>query len=175
VIQHLPNVITASRGLCGPVVAWLVWELGANHVAFWVFLLAISTDMLDGYVARRLNATSELALLLDPLSDKLLTDFTWTALAAVGYAPVWLAATVVTRDVFVAAVWWWSSRRGHRWLPRPSGQIGVSFEAIALSVLLFHGPFLDVHWPTVGTVLGTIGLALSVLQLLEYAWGRSSP
>jgi CDP-diacylglycerol--glycerol-3-phosphate 3-phosphatidyltransferase len=175
VIQHLPNAITASRGLCGPVVAWLVWQLGANHVAFWVFLFAISTDMIDGYVARRLGATSELALLLDPLSDKLLTDFTWVALAAVGYAPVWLVATVVARDVFVAAVWWWGSRRGHHWPPRPSGQIGVSFEAIALCVLLFHGPWLDVHWPTVGTVLGTIALALSVLQLLEYAGGRSSP
>jgi hypothetical protein len=59
-----------------------------------------------------------------------------------------------------------------KWTANPSGQIGVAFEGVALCVLLFHGPWYDVHWPSVGTLLGLIALALSVVQLLEYGFGR---
>lgn len=172
-LRHLPNAITVTRGLCGPLVMFLVLGPHAYQTAFWVFLGAMATDMLDGFVARRLGVESRAALVLDPLADKLLTDFTWSALAIEGFAPVWLAAIVVARDVFVASVWAWGMPRGKEWPPRPSGQIGLAYEAVALSVLLFHGPFVDVHWPSVGTVLGTVALALSVVQLLEYAGGRN--
>jgi hypothetical protein len=77
--------------------------------------------------------------------------------------------------VLVAGVWAWGMPRGRKWPPRPSGQIGVAFEGVALAVLLFRGPWLDVHWPTVGTVLGCVALALSVVQLLEYAGARKVP
>jgi phosphatidylglycerophosphate synthase len=168
-ITQLPNAITSLRGLCGPVVMALVLAQVDDLVAFWVFLLAVSTDMVDGFVARRLGATSDAALWLDPLADKLLTDFTWAALALVGHAPVWMAVAVVVRDLAVGAAWIRGSRHGHRWPPRPLGQIAVAFEGIALCVLLFHGPWLDVHWPTVGTILGGLALALSAGQLVEYA------
>lgn len=150
----------------------VVWAQ-AYEAAFWLFLGAMATDMLDGFVARRLGAESPAAMVLDPLADKLLTDFTWAALAMVGFAPVWLACTVIVRDVFVASVWAWGLPRGRQWPARPSGQTGLAFEAVGLSVLLFHGPWVDVHWPTVGAVISTIALALSVVQLLEYAGGRN--
>ena len=171
-IRHLPNAITASRGLCGPVVMLLLLEWGANFAAFWLFLAAISTDMLDGFLARRLHAESELALFLDPFSDKLLTACAWFALALVGYAPVPLVALLLLRDLVVGTIWAWGSSRGKVWEPRPLGQTSVAFEAVAITVLLFHGPWMDVHWPTVGTVIGGIGFVLSMLQLLEYAWRR---
>src|SRR5262249_11288808 len=109
-IRQLPNAITASRGLAGPAVMFLVLVLDRERVAFWVFLAAISTDMVDGWIARRLGATSRLALFLDPLADKLLTDFTWAALAAIGHAPAALAVTIVARDLGVGGIWWWGSR-----------------------------------------------------------------
>ena len=105
-IRHLPNAITASRGLCGPVVMLLLLEWGANFAAFWLFLAAISTDMVDGFLARRLHAESELALFLDPFSDKLLTACAWSALALVGFAPVPLVALLLLRDLMVYSVSW---------------------------------------------------------------------
>jgi CDP-diacylglycerol--glycerol-3-phosphate 3-phosphatidyltransferase len=171
-LRHLPNAITVARGLCGPVVMVLVLREHDHTLAFWVFLAAMATDLLDGFVARRLGVESHAALVLDPLADKLLADFTWASLALEGFAPVWLATAFVVRDVFVASVWAWGMPRGKEWPARPSGQIGLAFEAVSLSVLLFHGPFVEVHWPTVGAVIGTIALTLSLVQLLEYAGGR---
>ncbi|MEM6929857.1 MAG: CDP-alcohol phosphatidyltransferase family protein [Myxococcota bacterium] len=170
-LRYLPNAITISRGLCGPIVAVLLVGYGENLVAFWVFLLAIVTDLLDGWVARLLNAFHPAGLWLDPLADKTLTDSCWVALGWAGFAPVWLCAAMVIRDVLVMSVWAWVWVRGLKlqWTPTPLGQVMVPFEGVALCVLLFHGPWLNTHWPTVGTVIGTIALILSLISLLEYA------
>jgi CDP-diacylglycerol--glycerol-3-phosphate 3-phosphatidyltransferase len=171
-LRLVPNAITVIRGLCGPVVVLLVVHYGSHFVAFWVFVAAMVTDLLDGWVARRLGAISALAEILDPVADKLLTDLAWVGLAWVGFAPAWLAIGMLARDAIVIGAWLvWALPRGLRWSPRPMGQISVAFEGVSLAVLLFHGPWLDVHWPTVGAVLGAIGLALSIGQLLEYAVG----
>jgi CDP-diacylglycerol--glycerol-3-phosphate 3-phosphatidyltransferase len=168
-LRHLPNAITAARGLCGPVVMLLLLEWGLNFAAFWLFIAAISTDMVDGFLARRLGVESRLALFLDPFSDKLLTGCAWAALGLVGYAPWPLVGLLLLRDFVVGVIWAWGTGRGRIWEPRPLGQTSVAFEGVAITVLLFHGPWMDVHWPTVGTVLGAMGFALSMLQLLEYA------
>ncbi len=88
-----------------------------------------------------------------------------------GYAPPWLCVAMVGRDVVILLVWGAVLATGSqlRWSPTPAGQTMVAFEGVALCVLLFHGPWLDVHWPTVGTILGGISLALSLVSLLQYA------
>ena len=168
-VRHIPNAITVARGLCGPLVAALLLGPLAHQVAFWVFLGAMATDLLDGFVARRLNAHHPAGLWLDPLADKVLADVTWVSLWAVGFAPGWLVWAIVGRDLTVIVAWLWAFSRRVRWSPSPVGQTMLAFEAVALCVLLFHGPWLDVHWPTVGTVLGAISLALSIVSLIEYA------
>ncbi len=171
----MPNAITISRGLCGPLVAWILLGTEAHFVAFWVFVAAIATDLLDGFAARLLDAHSAAGLWLDPLADKVLTDSVWLALWWVGFAPAWLAWVIVLRDAVVLLVWVWALRTDVRWSPSPVGQIMVAFEGIAVSVLLFHGPWLDVHWPSVGTVLGVISVALSAWSLKEYAVSGPEP
>ena len=172
-IRHVPNMITASRGLCGPVCTWLLVAHHANHAAFWLFLAAICTDLVDGYVARKLDAISPMGKWLDGLSDKVLTDFVWVGLAGASFCPTWLAATIIARDLAVIVAWLWAFRAGKRWEASPMGQVMVAFEGTAVCVLLFHGPWLDVHWPSVGTVIGSISLALSLGSLLGYL--RSGP
>lgn len=167
--RHLPNLVTASRGLCGFVVAALLVGPGLHFLAFWVFVGAIASDLLDGWLARRLDARSSAGEWLDPLSDKLLTDLTWVALWWIDFAPGWLAGAILGRDLVVALAWAWAAPRGGRWLPNPLGQVMVAYEGVALSVLVFHGPWLGVHWPSVGVVLGAIALLLSVMSLVQYA------
>ena len=167
-LKHLPNAVTTLRGLAGPLVAWLLIAHHANYIAFWIFVAAIATDLVDGWLARLLDARSAMGLWLDPLADKLLTDSVWVALWWIGFAPGWLCGLVVIRDAGVALAWAWAAPRHLIWSPTPIGQVMVAFEGVAVSVLVFHGPWLDVHWPSVGVVLGTITLALSAVSILQY-------
>ena len=174
-IRHIPNAITLSRGLLGFVVAYLLVGPGWNFIAFWVFIFAIVTDLLDGWAARLLDAHSKDGEWMDPVSDKILTDVVWLALWKIGYAPAWLAVTALGRDVLVVIFWLLIVRRsGRRPLSRPIGQIAVAYEGVALPVLIFHGPWLSVHWPSVGIALGTIALLLSFVAIADQLWPRSS-
>jgi CDP-diacylglycerol---glycerol-3-phosphate 3-phosphatidyltransferase len=164
VCAALPNLLTAARGLAGPVVAWLVLGLAWSDAAFVVFLFAILTDLADGWLARRLGATSALGRLLDPLSDKALVTSTWLALGIVGWAPWWLAAPMLLRDLAVGVGWALLGRPDAP--PSMTGRLKVSFEGVALPILLFRDPWLDVHWPSVGVALGAVALALSVASAI---------
>jgi len=152
----------------GPAVAVLLLGYGLNYVAFWVFIGAICTDLVDGWIARRLDAFTDIGKWLDPLADKVLTNTVWISLWAVDFAPAWLALGSVVRDLVVIAGWSYVARRGKRFSVNAIGQVGVAFEGVALSVLLFHGPWLDVHWPSVGTILGFMSLALSLASVAGY-------
>lgn len=156
------NGLTASRGLAGPVVAGLLLGPGANRAAFWLFLYAILTDLLDGRLAR-LAAPDPNGKWLDAASDKALTVSTWLALWWVGWAPTWLVASCLIRDVLAGWLWW----RGIDEVS-PAAQVGIAYEGVALCVLLFHGPWLGVHWPSVGTVLGAVALCLFLVSLPQY-------
>lgn len=162
----LPNLITTLRGLAGPAVAVLVLGLGQDEVAFALFIAAIATDLVDGWLARQLNATSDLGRVLDPLADKLLIGGTWLTLGLVGWAPWWLAGTMLFRDVLVGLGWLVTRDTPHR--PHLFGRLMVSVEGVALPVLLFRNPWLGVHWPSVGLVLGAISLVLAAASGAVY-------
>lgn len=124
---------------------------------------------MDGWLARRLGATTALGASLDPLADKLLVDTCWLALWWVDRAPGWIALSIVARDTVVAVGYSVAHLRARRFEPNLAGRLMVSFEGVALAVLLFHGPWLGVHWPSVGVALGAIALLLSVASVAEYA------
>jgi len=150
----LPNIITLARIDLTPVVALLPFIQGywPKVIAFIVFLIAAFSDLLDGYLARRYNTTSELGILLDPIADKLLLFATlipifWmtrhpTILAAdkVDYAipwwgsfPLWVALLLVGREVLITIFRFFAKRRG---IVIPAGRAG---KAKALSQNIFIG------------------------------------
>ena len=71
---NLPNMLTMGRVAVIPLVLWLLGR-GTPKDCVWaaiVYSLAAITDLLDGYLARRMNVVSVLGKFLDPLADKLL-------------------------------------------------------------------------------------------------------
>lgn len=98
----IPNCITVARILLIPVVAYLL--LGRNYApGLAVFLAAAVGDWLDGFLARRLNQTSQLGAVLDPVADKMTVMIVTILLAAQELLPVWLAVIVVMRDAIIVA------------------------------------------------------------------------
>eukprot|EP00878_Enallax_costatus_P030342 GHUV01033032.1.p1 GENE.GHUV01033032.1~~GHUV01033032.1.p1 ORF type:complete len:384 (+),score=103.25 GHUV01033032.1:300-1451(+) len=93
----LPNLLSLSRVVSGPWVAWLIatqqWPLAVGLTA-----LAGVTDWLDGHLARQMGHTSKLGSYLDPLADKILIGSVVGTMGYLGMLPGWLAVVVVGRD-----------------------------------------------------------------------------
>ena len=69
----IPNILTVGRIIAAPCVAlvFLVFDRPlADWLAFGLFVAAAVTDFFDGWLARRLNQTSEIGKMLDPIADK---------------------------------------------------------------------------------------------------------
>ncbi|KAK4439321.1 Cardiolipin synthase (CMP-forming), mitochondrial [Sesamum alatum] len=95
---NLPNFISFTRMLSGPLLGWMI----INDMYSSAFIgLAISgaTDWLDGYVARKMKINSVVGSYLDPLADKVLIGFVALAMVDKGLLYPGLVALVVLRDV----------------------------------------------------------------------------
>lgn len=97
---NLANLVTLGRLL---MVVPLVWLIATERLeaAFWLFVAAGISDVVDGYIAKNFNAKTELGAILDPLADKALLDGIYLALAIVGWLPAWLAVMVLGRDLLI--------------------------------------------------------------------------
>jgi cardiolipin synthase len=96
----LPNFISLGRLLAVPVAVWLILS-GKFGIAFWVFIAAGISDAVDGFLAKRLNAQTELGKVLDPLADKALLVAVYVTLGQAGHLPAWLVILVVFRDLLI--------------------------------------------------------------------------
>ena len=92
----LPDQLTLARALAVPVVIVLfAWDFD-DHL-YWataVFVVAMATDQVDGWLARRRNQTSAFGSLLDPIADKVLVLAALVMLVAQGVAPAWMVAAI---------------------------------------------------------------------------------
>jgi CDP-diacylglycerol--glycerol-3-phosphate 3-phosphatidyltransferase len=102
-VLTIPNVLSALRLAGVPVFLWLALGPETDGAAFAVLAFAGVSDYLDGKLARALDQTSRLGVILDPLADRLYILATVAALTIREIVPWWLAAVLVGRDVLLLA------------------------------------------------------------------------
>ncbi len=99
-LLNLPNTLTIARILIVPFfVAALLYRY--NQYALALFVAASVTDVLDGMVARMSNQKTRFGEVLDPIADKLMMMSSFVIFAILGWVPLWLAITVLSRDIMV--------------------------------------------------------------------------
>ncbi len=167
-VREFPHGLTAARGLCGPLLLWIIVERQMAFVAFLVFLVAILTDTFDGWLAKKLNSSKNIGRWLDPFSDKVLTNCTWVALWINGWVPSTLAAIMILRDVIVIVVWLLAFKRARLWEASVLGRLMISFDGLSLATFLLRERWLLVYWPSVGLVAGAASLIFSALSVFQY-------
>lgn len=104
--RQLPNAITIARIPLAVVFFVLlllggtygVPELGLRWAAAALFIFAISTDWVDGYIARRYEIVSDFGKLWDPIADKLLTGAGFIGLAILGEVSWWIVVVILVRE-----------------------------------------------------------------------------
>ena len=151
--MNLPNKITVGRfGLSILLFAMLVvtdtcsdpaWGWGAPALAGSIFILAVATDALDGYYARKLGQQSDFGRIADPVVDKVIVCGAFIFLASVpwarAYVDVWMAVVIVGREFLVNALRGYIEARGVAFPARWDGKLKMIFQCIAVpAVFLVH-------------------------------------
>lgn len=98
--MNVPNLISLARLLLVPLIIHLIMNAHYGW-AFTVFVLAGLSDAVDGYIAKHLNQTSTIGVLLDPLADKALIVSVFVALGYQNLIDDLVVILVVFRDVLI--------------------------------------------------------------------------
>lgn len=164
--MNLPNRITLARIFMIPLM--LVFLLVDLNAAWWsyaieigdyslplnqliaalIFIIAASTDGIDGYIARKHNLVTNLGKLLDPLADKLLVGSVLIALTAMGKCDSWIAIVIIAREFAVTGLREVALLEGSVIAASNWGKIKTVTQIIAISALLLNNfPFEWLHIP----------------------------
>ena len=100
---NIPNALTVLRILMVPLFLVLLLADGGNDVSlrWWalvVFLLAMFTDFVDGYLARRNNLITNFGKIADPIADKSLMAAALIGLAIIVELPWWVPVIILVRE-----------------------------------------------------------------------------
>jgi CDP-diacylglycerol--glycerol-3-phosphate 3-phosphatidyltransferase len=103
---NIPNSITAARIALAPLFVYLLlispdpnsWQ---HWLATFVFVFAISTDGIDGAVARRTGKVTNLGKILDPIADKALLGSALVTLSFLGEINWWITFLILAREIAV--------------------------------------------------------------------------
>lgn len=154
-----PNLVTYSRIVL--VVVFLVLDImagpwgGDNLTMRWVagvlFIIAASTDKLDGWMARKYNQVTELGKLMDPIADKLLTCGALIVCSAFGEIGWWVTVLFLIREIGITVMRFFV-------MEKPGGKV------------------IAAEWPgKLKTLFQCIGLAMLLLPFWQFGNGQSTP
>ena len=104
-IYNVPNALTTVRFALAIAVMALI-PLGHYFWANVVFLVAASTDWMDGYWARKYGQVTKFGRIFDPFVDKIIICGSFIALVSVTLSPImsWMATVVVGRELLVTSL-----------------------------------------------------------------------
>lgn len=136
------NLVTYSRIVL--VVVFIVLTILAgpdgrdNLVLRWIaavlFIVAASTDKVDGWLARRNDQVTELGKLMDPIADKLLMCSALILLSAFGELAWWITLLFLVREVGITVMRMLVIDKGGKVIAAAwPGKLKTVFQSIALS------------------------------------------
>jgi len=140
--MNLPNQLTIAR-VALSIVLFVCISYDWFAAGFVLFVVAASTDWLDGYFARRYGLVTTLGRILDPFADKLIICGTFIFLAAEtsgGIRP-WMAVTVMGRELLVTALRSFLEQRGTDFSADLSGKLKMVLQCVAAGASLFYLAF----------------------------------
>lgn len=188
VVVNVPNVLSFARLILSfAVFALLPWRTVATDLAaLVVFLIAVSTDWIDGWWARTFNQITKVGRVLDPFVDKIIICGAFIILAAeqrlAGHdfgITGWMAVVVVGREMLVTALRSAIEQGGGDFSAKWSGKWKMVFQCaavVAAMLCLYHTdagkpipPWL--RMATIGCVwLAVVSTVYSGVEYIIAAW-----
>ena len=177
---NVATILTISRMVFIPlIVFFFILDDGKyRDISAYIFLLALITDYLDGYVARNFNQTTAFGAFLDPIADKLLVVITIFLLARSLDSIIFILSSliIISREFLVIAI---RQRLAELKSNVPLkvnnlGKIKTGFQMFALFCLLHSNTaFGAINLHIIGILLLFIAAVLTVISFIYYvrnAW-----
>ncbi len=176
---NVPNLLTFGRIAIIPLVLWLIGR-GSPRDCLWaaiVYSLAALTDLIDGWLARRMNIVSILGKFLDPLADKLLVMATLIWMVPMGRIPGWAVVLLLAREISITGLRSIASSEGVIIAAGEGGKSKTALQMVGILCLIIGYPyhislgFLDLGMVDLvpgGRALVYISLVFSVTSAVSY-------
>ena len=167
-MRSVPNILSVLRICLVPVftVVYFSDQRDTKIYAVLVYAAASVSDFLDGFIARKFEATSNLGKFLDPLGDKLMTVSVLTCITIDGLIPVWAVFVSGIKEMLMAIGGFILYKKSDAQL-LPSNLIGKAstfvFFVVCATLMLFRD--ITSFW---ATVLISIAVALTFIALASY-------
>jgi CDP-diacylglycerol--glycerol-3-phosphate 3-phosphatidyltransferase len=168
--MNLPNLLTLGRIIAIPFFVWLL-DSPSPRRCFWaslVFTAAAITDMLDGYLARKLGVVSLLGKFLDPLADKLIVMAALVWMLPMGRIATWVVVLLLAREISVTGLRSVAATEGVIISAGQEGKTKTALQMIGIVALLlgypYHMTYLGIDFGIVQMV--HVGRTLVYLSLL---------
>jgi len=167
-IAIVPNALSAAR--LGAAVA-----LPCSTVVWWppLIIAAAASDALDGYIARRFNASSWQGGLLDAVADKAFTLSVLVTFAATDRLAWWHLPLLVGRDITVGSIAGYALAR-RRWdafgamPPRPLGKATTATLFTLFVIVAIEATHPLPRHELVERIMLGVAMCTSVLAALDY-------
>jgi len=179
---NLPNALTWMRIVMIPLFVgvyyfpptWLTLP-EQNLIATVIFTAAALTDLLDGYLARKLNQVSAFGAFLDPVADKLMVAAALIVLVDLNRLNAVIAVIIIGREITISALREWMAHLGAAKSVAVSmvGKIKTVAQMIAIPMLLYHnaiGVFRPQQWGTGLILLAAVLTLWSMFYYLKMAF-----
>ena len=167
---NIPNLLTMARTAAIPFFVWLL-DVPTPVRGFWaciVFTLAALTDILDGYLARKLGVVSVLGKFLDPLADKLIVMAALVWLVPMGRIAAWVVVLLLAREISITGLRSVAASEGVIISAGQEGKTKTALQMIGIVALLlgypYHMAYLGIDFGVVDMV--HVGRSLVYLSLL---------
>ena len=175
-MTNIPNMLTVFRIFLIPifVIVYYLPVSWAAIVAAFIFLLAGLTDILDGYLARKLDQSTPFGAFLDPVADKIMVAVSLVMIVE-HYSVVWItipAMIMICREIVISALREWMAEIGQRASVAVSniGKIKTFSQMLALFLLIWqHSELME--WVGISLMfIATILTLWSMVVYLKAAW-----
>ncbi|MDB9898635.1 CDP-diacylglycerol--glycerol-3-phosphate 3-phosphatidyltransferase [Gammaproteobacteria bacterium] len=166
------NLLTFSRIVLAAIIFLLLMSSDGYLLALILFYIAGLTDWLDGYLARKYNAVSQLGEVLDPIADKILIVFVFFGLAVnlTSYLIGFIASLIITREIWVGALRDLNSRNNKSEATKVTflAKIKTTIQLFTISIYLFALTLNNMLLVIIADVFLFISLIITIYTGLIY-------
>ena len=167
--MNLPTKITVFRLLLIPVfiITYYIKDIG-YLISGAIFILASLTDLLDGYLARKRNETTNLGAFLDPVADKVLVTSALVVLTVAGIVPSWSVILIIGREILINGFRLIAIEKGIVISASYLGKIKTTTQLLSIIILIFSP--ISSWLLLAGIIIYWIAVITTVLSGFEYLY-----